>query len=77
MQIEKNQGKINFRIVRANFRRIYIYWYLHVLFNFKHFARIYIYGCGIFFFHFFLSLVFFSLPVYFLFENGLILCLAL
>ena len=39
MQIEKNQGKISFRIVGANFYKICI--------NFKHFARIYIRGCEI------------------------------
>ena len=53
MQIGKNQGKTTF-----------------ALFNFKHFRRIYTCGCGIFLLSL-LSFVssFFSLPLYFLFEN--------
>ena len=65
MQIEKNQGKTNFRTVEANFCNVF------AIFNFKHFTRIYIRGCGILIFHFFLSLLVFVLPLYFLFENGI------
>ena len=67
MQIEKNQGKINFHIVRANFRKNL---HLCVLLNFKHFTRIYIRDCSIFLFHFLNSLLAFSLPLHCEFENG-------
>ena len=46
MQIEENQGKINFRIVEANFGRIYI-WSSGIFVY--HCTRIYIHTCGIFF----------------------------
>ena len=64
MQIEKNQGKIKFCIMGANFCNN-----LHL--PLLHLHLICIRGCGFFFFHFFLSLLAFSLPLYFLFENGI------
>ena len=48
---------------------------LCVLFKFKHFMRIHIFGCGIFLFLYFVLLLVFLLPLYFLFENGIGLAL--